>query len=70
MKKYIFTTILLLLSYYTLCGQISTREKPVSFRKSIPALKNNERTQKRLPLLGGSSSFRRMKTQAPALAQQ
>jgi len=52
MKKYITTIIFLLLSYYTLVhGQISTHEKPESFKKNIPNLINNERTQKRLPSL-------------------
>jgi len=32
-------------------GQISTNEEPVSFRKSVPDLKINERTKKSLPAL-------------------
>ena len=42
MKKSIFTTIVLLLSYSIVFGQISTNEKPMSFfRTDIPALETN-----------------------------
>jgi len=45
MKKLIFTISILLLSY-TMYGQISTREKPVSFnRVDIPALKTSEKAK-------------------------
>ena len=47
MRKYFFTTIVLLFTCYIINGQISTEEKPISFTKSgIPALRTSERTNK------------------------
>jgi len=52
MRKFIFITILLLFSCSAVvCGQISTREEPVSFKTNIPTLRVNENTQKILPYL-------------------
>jgi len=52
MKRYIFATILLFLSYFPLIfGQISTHEKPFSFKSDISDFKKNARTEKRLPSL-------------------
>ena len=45
MKRYIFTLITLLLSY-SIYGQISTREEPVSFRTNAPALEKSAKTEK------------------------
>jgi len=52
MKNLIFT-FTLFLSCFTICvySQINTREKPISFRRNIPGLQNNERTRKHLPSL-------------------
>ena len=51
MKKVTFTLIILLLSCCIVYGQISTNEKPISFKENIPALKINENTYKTLPQL-------------------
>ena len=51
MKKYVFITIILFLSYYHIYGQISTKEEPVSFKTNVSILAINEKTQKNLPLL-------------------
>ena len=48
MKKLIFTSIIVLL--FSCCvsmyGQISTQEKPVSFRTNIPAVEKSDKTVK------------------------
>ncbi|MCL2598248.1 MAG: serine protease, partial [Paludibacter sp.] len=51
MKKTIFLTMMALFSCYTLYGQISTNEDPVSFRRNIPVLIRSEKTQKIMPSL-------------------
>ena len=52
MKKLVFVTIIVLLAYFGVYGQISTKEEPVSFsRTNVPALRTNEKTQIVLPSL-------------------
>jgi hypothetical protein len=55
MKKYIFVTIILFLSYLVMYGQITTEEEPISFGRNIPTLTRNETTQKILPPLDMNS---------------
>ena len=50
MKKYFVTTIVLLFSF-VMYGQITTEEKPVSFKINIPDLSKNDKTQKSMPFL-------------------
>jgi len=49
MKKLFFATLLLFA--YSVYGQISTNEKPISFNTDIPALTKNDKTYKSLPPL-------------------
>ena len=51
MKKIIFVSAILLLLHYVAHGQVSTQEKPLSFRIDVPALTASEQTQKLLPSL-------------------
>jgi hypothetical protein len=46
MKRLFFSTIILLLFYCVVYGQISTQEEPVSFKTIIPVLRVSERTVK------------------------
>jgi len=41
MKKSVYTSIILLLSYCVVYGQISTEEEPASFRRNIQVLEEN-----------------------------
>jgi len=50
MKKYIISSIILLLTSWSIYGQISTKEEPVSFsRANVPALRTSDKTQKVQP---------------------
>jgi hypothetical protein len=51
MKRNLLTTVVLLLSYLHVFGQISTEEEPVSFRMNIPTLTRSERVHKIMPSL-------------------
>ena len=51
MRQFIIITSLVLLLSCTLCGQLSTREEPVSFKTNIPALSLNGKTHKIMPPL-------------------
>ncbi|MDR2962132.1 MAG: hypothetical protein LBU90_00600 [Bacteroidales bacterium] len=46
MTRKIFAAIILLLSYCTIYGQISTNEEPISFRTNIPTLRGDKNTLK------------------------
>ena len=50
MKKVFYLLLTLFISYGAY-GQISTEEKPISFRASIPVLKINDKTHKTMPPL-------------------
>jgi hypothetical protein len=49
MKKIIYLTLFLL--GYSVYGQLSTKEKPVSLKRNIPPLNISENTRKILPHL-------------------
>ena len=51
MKKYVYTSIVLLFFCCVAYGQISTREEPVSLKSDVPAFRASEKTQKTLPSL-------------------
>lgn len=51
MRKYIFTTIVLIYACYSVYGQITTNEEPVSFRANVSNLRISERSNKILPSL-------------------
>ena len=51
MKRLFFAMIIIFLSHSIIYGQISTEEKPISFRTNIPDIRINANTQKILPQL-------------------
>jgi len=51
MKKSSLISIILLLSFWVVYGQISTSEEPVSFKSNLPALRTSEKTVKSFALL-------------------
>ena len=51
MRNFIFVSSILLLLCFSVYGQISTNEKPVSFRTNMPTFRTSENTHKSLPQL-------------------